>query len=404
MKIIYMSKYHSNLSINITKKLDKNTKKKEGIFFTPINIVELNLKLLEKYFNNIKSILEPSCGSCVFISEIMKKYKDKNITGIEKNKKIYESIKNLNDDKLKIVNDDFLTYSFSNNFDLILGNPPYFVIKKKDIDKYYFEYFNGRPNIFILFIIKSLQLLNNNGILSFVIPKNFLNCQYYNNTRKYIFENFLILDIVNCDDGFMETKQKTIIFIVQNKKGSNNEFCLIKNSSYIFDSKDNIIELKKLYQNSKSLNELKFEVKVGNLVWNQNKNILTDDTNKTRLIYNSDIVKNKLILKSYKNELKKNFIDKKGMKDIVLLINRGHGVGNYKFEYYLLDDKIEYLIENHLIYIKSLDTEGNDAKEKLKKIINSLNDDRTKHFIELYCSNNALNTNELRYLLPIYGM
>ena len=184
MKIIYMSKYHSNLSINITKKLDKNTKKKEGRFFTPINIVELNLKLLEKYFNNIKSILEPSCGSCVFISEIMKKYKDKNITGIEKNKKIYESIKNLNDDKLKIVNDDFLTYSFSNNFDLILGNPPYFVIKKKDIDKYYFEYFNGRPNIFILFIIKSLQLLNNNGILSFVIPKNFLNCQYYNNIKK----------------------------------------------------------------------------------------------------------------------------------------------------------------------------------------------------------------------------
>ena len=121
----------------------------------------------------------------------------------------------------------------------------------------------------------------------------------------------MILDIVNCDDGFMETKQKTIIFIVQNKKGSNNEFCLIKNCSYIFDTKDNIIELKKLYQNSKSLNELKFEVKVGNLVWNQNKNILTDDSNKTRLIYNSDIVKNKLILKSYKNELKKNFIDKK---------------------------------------------------------------------------------------------
>ena len=399
-----MSKFHSNLSINITKKLDKNTKKKEGIFFTPINIVELNLKLLEKYFNNIESILETSCGSCVFISEIMKKYKDKNITGIEKNKKIYESIKNLSEDKLKIVNDDFLTYNFQNNFDLILGNPPYFVIKKKDIDNYYFEYFNGRPNIYILFIIKSLQLLNNNGILSFVIPKNFLNCQYYNKTRKYIFENFLILDIVNCNDGFMETKQKTIIFIVQNKMGSNNEFCLIKNSSYILDSKDNIIELKKIYQNSKSLNELKFEVKVGNLVWNQHKNILTDDSNKTRLIYNSDIVKNKLILKSYKNELKKNFIDKKGMKDVVLLINRGHGVGNYKFEYYLLDDKIEYLIENHLIYIKSLDTEGNIAKEKLKKIINSLNDDRTKHFIELYCSNNALNTNELRYLLPIYGM
>ena len=33
-----------------------------------------------------------------------------------------------------------------------------------------------------------------------------------------------------------------------------------------------------------------FKVSVGNVVWNQHKKILTDDSSKTRLIYSSDIV------------------------------------------------------------------------------------------------------------------
>ena len=33
-------------------------------------------------------------------------------------------------------------------FDLIIGNPPYFVMKKTDVDESYHNYFDGRPNIF----------------------------------------------------------------------------------------------------------------------------------------------------------------------------------------------------------------------------------------------------------------
>ena len=69
-------------------------------------------------------------------------------------------------------------------------------MKKADVDNSYYNYFDGRPNIFILFIIKSLSLLNNKGILTFVLPKNFLNCLYYDKTRKHIIENFAILNIL----------------------------------------------------------------------------------------------------------------------------------------------------------------------------------------------------------------
>jgi tRNA1(Val) A37 N6-methylase TrmN6 len=82
-------------------------------------------------------------------------------------------------------------------YDLIIGNPPFFVMKNTQVDKSYHKYFDGRPNIFILFIIKSIQSLTVGGLLSFILPANFLNCLYYDKTRRYIADNFTILQIIN---------------------------------------------------------------------------------------------------------------------------------------------------------------------------------------------------------------
>ena len=49
----------------------------------------------------------------------------------------------------------FIKYSTATKYDLIIGNPPYVVIKKKDTPKQFQKYFDGRPNLFILFIIHS---------------------------------------------------------------------------------------------------------------------------------------------------------------------------------------------------------------------------------------------------------
>jgi hypothetical protein len=161
----------------------------------------------------------------------------------------------------------------------------------------------------------------------------------------------------------------------------------------------------KLCENSKSLLELGFRVSVGTVVWNQCKDILTDDSSKTRLIYSSDIDKNnKLIKKTYSNAAKKNYINKPGIRRPMIVINRGYGVGEYKFNYCLLDEKKEYLIENHLICIESINDELPHKKliEEYKKILCSLNDKRTTEFISQYFSNNAINTTELNNILPIY--
>ena len=109
------------------------------------------------------------------------------ITAIEKNEKIYNAIKDFENEQVKIIHADFIQFTTIDKYDLIIGNPPYFVMKKQDVHSSYYPYFDGRPNIFVLFIIKSLSLLNEDGILSFILPKSFLNCLYYNKTRSYIY-------------------------------------------------------------------------------------------------------------------------------------------------------------------------------------------------------------------------
>ena len=194
------SNEYSKLSKELSKLINKKDKKNEGIFFTPPSIINKTFEVLEPYMENIKTVLEPSCGSCEYINSLSKKYGNEidEILGIEMNKTIYDKIKDLytNSNNIKIIKNDFLKWTAINKYDLVIGNPPFFVMKMcnlkeeyEDLESY-IDYFDGRPNIFILFIIKSLELLKENtGILSFVLPKTFLIV--------YIMINFVNIFIIN---------------------------------------------------------------------------------------------------------------------------------------------------------------------------------------------------------------
>jgi hypothetical protein len=192
--------------------------------------------------------------------------------------------------------------------------------------------------------------------------------------------------------------------IVQNKVDFDNEkYILVNDNNVIFGTPQDIIELKLLYENSTTLSKLNFTVNVGNIVWNQCKDELTDDTTKTLLIYSSDIKNNELCIQNYTNDKKKNYIDREGLNSPLLVINRGYGVGKYKFEYCLIDGNITYLIENHLICVKYNNTIPNEELTSLyERIINSFENEKTTQFIYLYFGNNAINTTELQNMLPIY--
>jgi len=428
---------YSNISKELTTKLSKITKQTGGIYFTPPSIILDNIKLLEPYIHSISNVLEPSCGSCEYINALTKKYNHLNITGIELNKTIYNSIKEFETSNVKLYNEDYLKYESTECYDLIIGNPPYFVMKKESVQKSYYKYFEGRPNIFILFIIKSITLLKENGIISFVLPKNFLNCLYYDKTRHYINKHFKILDIVDCvSSKYIETQQPTIVLIIKKAgtpplgvssagtpplgvsgagtpplgvftgagtPGANEDYVLERSNFTIFATKTNCIKLKSLFLNSTSLESLGFKVSIGSVVWNQCKELLTNDDSKTRLIYSSSIENNSLTLQTYKNDKKKNYINKKGIRRPMIVINRGYGVGQYKFNYCLINEEYDYLVENHLITIEyTKELPKDELIKQYKKIIASLNHSNTVEFVATYFGNAAINSSELCQILPIY--
>jgi hypothetical protein len=401
----------SPLTIRITNALSKDDKKNNGIFITPGTIITKFIENIRKYNNNnYKNILEPSCGTCEIINHLDNNYKNVNITGIELNKIIYDEIIKIfydNNNNIKLINGDFLKYDNKEYFDLVIGNPPYVVCSKKSINKNYEDYIIGRPNLFGLFILHSLSLLKENGILAFIIPSSFLNSNYYSKIRNYIKETCEILDIIDFgdDDKFMETKQVTIGLIIRKNIIKNNTECkysLLLNDSYIFTL--NLSKLKDIFKDSTTLEKMNMFVKTGNIVWNQKKDILTEDKKKTLLVYNSNIINNKLELKNFKNDEKKQYIDMKGNKKPFLVVNRGNGNSSYNLNFCLISGDKEYLVENHLNIIYSKDETLNDVEliKKYEIIINSFENKKTKKFIKIFLGNNGLSKTELETIFPIY--
>tara|TARA_Y100000389_G_scaffold178316_1_gene191381 strand:+ start:7818 stop:9263 length:1446 start_codon:yes stop_codon:yes gene_type:complete len=414
----------SDLSKDITNSLSKDIKKQNGIFFTPPKTVKSDIDFILSIKKDIKNILEPSCGSCEFINYIDYKINSKNIDCVEFNETIYNNIKNIkfNNNFVNIVNDDFINYETTKKYDLIVGNPPYFNYPKKNVPKIYHQFLNGRTSIYIIFILKCLDLLSPGGILSFVLPQNFLNCSYYKLVRNKIFDEYTIINIINHSDEYLETEQKTCTVMIQNKidkKLSENFIKYNKNNDLVFNTKDNIIKLKELEYNTNNLDSLGFTISVGNVVWNQEKEILSDNKDDILIIYSSDIKDNKYELYEFSDKCKRegkfHYIKKSGLKNNQLqsitnlpslVVNRGYGNGNYTFNYALINETSDnnYLVENHVICIKpKIEKSKTELIELYKKIIKSFNDPRTKEFIKLSFTNDAINTNELQYSLPIFN-
>jgi type I restriction-modification system DNA methylase subunit len=115
-------------------------------------------------------------------------------------------------------------------FDVVIGNPPYVFTRDVDwsdeVKNYFWSKFeiskgddksrknqSGKINLYILFIIKSTELLNKNGYLSFIIPNGLLRTTTYDTARKFILERTSIERIVDLKDGVFEGVTASTIII-----------------------------------------------------------------------------------------------------------------------------------------------------------------------------------------------
>ena len=417
----------NQLSLQLTKNISKEVKKAQGIFFTPKSISKQLVSIALSFIKNKNnlSILEPSCGTCEIVQVIDELLDNVSFTCYELNSEIYQSISNLQfNNKIVLIKSDFINETNDELYDFVIGNPPYYVCKREIIPKQYKKHISGRPNMFGLFILHSLSKLKKNGILAFIVPKSFFNSIYYASIRNFIRETCIILNIKDYknNNDFLDTEQSTFGLVLKKLKdindNSNNEkkdekFLELNECDYSlripeggnFIFTPDAIRLKTYLENTTTIKKLGLAVKTGTIVWNEKKELLNNDKANTILLYNTNITNdNKIVITSFKNLDKGQYINLTGSKDPIIVVNRGNGNTGYNFKYALIDDYTQsYLVENHLNIIYS---ENKMEKTQLinlyKKIIKSFEHEKTKDFIQLFFGNNGMSKTELETILPIY--
>ena len=105
-------------------------------------------------------------------------------------------------------------------FDIVLGNPPYATVYDKIFKKEYasiYNVFKKNNDIYTAFYQKSIQLLKNNGIISLITPNTFLNGDYFKNLRKHISNSCKIVEIFDFKQSkvFQDPTVYVCIFLAQ---------------------------------------------------------------------------------------------------------------------------------------------------------------------------------------------
>lgn len=212
----------------------KIEKKRTGNFYTPYSLAEYMINSSFEKNKNIKRVLDPSCGSGVFLVSAFKKMCSlelsdhekeniltKQIYGVELNKNALKiatlslyiayldsidpkDIEISNKTLPKLIDNNLILSDFFENklvindlrFDLVIGNPPWYSIKGKHL-----TYSNNKEYIITdnqiaqSFLYKSLELLSEIGSASLIVTNSILygsradkfrNCLFNINFPSYI--------------------------------------------------------------------------------------------------------------------------------------------------------------------------------------------------------------------------
>lgn len=182
-----------------------------GQYFTPKLMADFMVRL--SCMPKSAKVLEPSCGEGVFLDSLTE-LGFHHITAYE----IDETLNNA----YGIINESFVGANIEEKFDLIIGNPPY--IRWKNLEQnlknelnhneLWQKYCNSLCDYLYIFIIKSIDLLKENGELIFICPEYWLNTNHAQKMRDFMLENGHIDSIISFNESkiFDKVTSSTVVF------------------------------------------------------------------------------------------------------------------------------------------------------------------------------------------------
>ncbi|NTW50375.1 MAG: N-6 DNA methylase [Chlorobiales bacterium] len=159
-------------------------KRSLGAVYTPIDVIDFMLSLICPPKTKTWKVLEPACADAPFLRRFRERFGKRHaLYGIEYDEDVIERF---NAQGARLTHTDFLLWEPGEQFDLILGNPPYGIIGDqshypihalKDVKEKYKQKsgtWRGKYNIYGAFIEHSVKLLKAGGELLFIVPSSWL--------------------------------------------------------------------------------------------------------------------------------------------------------------------------------------------------------------------------------------
>ncbi|GMQ25716.1 hypothetical protein Aoki45_23980 [Algoriphagus sp. oki45] len=131
-----------------------------------------------------------------------------------------------------------------NDFDIVIGNPPYINISNLKPDSYRnnlkarFYSAKNKADTYAFFIERSFDFLNEKGLLSFIIPQTWKATDSFSNLREIIFNNHKLHSVVDLEFGVFAAIVKPMVVLILNEPSKSEYIINVYNDN--FDEKINI--------------------------------------------------------------------------------------------------------------------------------------------------------------------
>ena len=226
----YIESNPDNLSVSGLSKvaeLSNSKRTDEAAFFTNKDLITEMVKHLPDIEKQTVHILEPSAGVGNFIPLIAKRYEDKHLifdlVDVDPNSLRIASILlnkyGLSDNcEINYIVDDFLIHSFSTHYDIVVGNPPFYKMKKSDrLYKQYQQQAINKvaTNICSFFLDKVTRI---SDYIAIVFPKFILNTPEFAVSRDYLSNKAIECILDFGEKGFPGVLIETLALFINNKK------------------------------------------------------------------------------------------------------------------------------------------------------------------------------------------
>ena len=224
-------------------KANENEKKLRGSYYTPEWIANFVARWVKHY--SIQSVLEPSCGDGVFFDALIKRLPaDKlKLVGFDTDADALNTCRrrtSMSNVAFSLHNQDFLAWAIENiqskspqKFDAVVGNPPFvryqYLEKEQQANaQKIFDLlgmsFTKHTNLWIPFVVSSIEFLIPGGVIGMVIPSEILHVLYAQGLREYLLSSCSKILLIDPEDlWFDDTLQGAMLLLAQKNKESSEE-------------------------------------------------------------------------------------------------------------------------------------------------------------------------------------